>query len=365
MMNKPNIDYSFYTQKYVVPLLERKWIVIFFFLVSIIIALLFYLLINPHYTSMATLLIEEPQSVMSRATEGTVRPREARSSYVESLSEKIKSAAYASEAFNILPERAKKDLREKVGIAYQIREVIRDNFLSFLGEEKFNSLISFLGIEPKIITLESQQLAELRKRLSIEIKSRSGLLWISATSTKSNIPPIIARAYVDVTLANNIEENKEVIRAERGYSQQRRDESLREFREAEERLIGFKELYEIPSDLEVARDIKIQLQLERLKSDLAMAKERLDYINNINFKNQMKEAGIVGNIKVINPPTIPLIPSKKNIYGLMIFIVFFGLSAGIILILLSDLIRGTIRHEKDIAGVTDVPILGTIPQIYL
>ena len=362
-MNKSNIDFSFYTQKFGIPLLERKWIVIIFFLFAVVLALVLYFTVSPHYTSTATLLVEEPQSVMARVKDETVGPRQAHSSYVDSLTEKIKSASYASEVFNILPDSAKKDLHVEVGIAYQLRTIIKDNFYSLLGEERYNALISFLGIDTEIITRESQQLAELRKRIAIETKSRTGILWISATSTQRSIAPIITRSYVDVCIANNIEENKEVIRAERGFSQQRRDEALIKFREAEDRLIAFKLEYQMPSDLEVARDIKVQLQLERLKSDLAMAKERLDFINNVNFQNQMKEAGIVGNIKVINPSSIPLSASKKHIYGYMVFVIAFALAAAVFIILLADYIRGTVRHEKDITGLSDIPMLGTIPRI--
>ena len=343
-------DFSFYVSKYVIPLLERKWIVLLCLFLAILLVILISSFTRPEYISQATLLIEEPRSEISKIKQDSVAPRRAEMSYVVAEEEKLKSSSFAAEVLKILPDRAKDDLETRLDLFFQIIKGVKARFGIKSG--RVSQLMK-----------RRELLIEIRNRVNIRSKPRSALIWITASAFDQEMAPVIAQSYIDVCLAANIEENKKVISAERKFAEEQKGQAYQRFQDAEQEMINFKRHYEIPGDFEVARDVEIQLQLERLNSRLSMDKDRFDYLNKIYFNNQMKEAGIVGNIRVIDPPAFPANPSRKAEIRLVFVIVMGGLMLGIFVVLLLDYIKGSIRHETDIIDTVHLPVLGHIPKI--
>jgi len=102
-------DFSFYVSKYVIPVLERKWIVLLCLFLAILLVILISSFTRPEYISQATLLIEEPRSEISKIKQDSVAPRRAETSYVVAEEEKLRSSSFAAEVLKILPDKAKDD----------------------------------------------------------------------------------------------------------------------------------------------------------------------------------------------------------------------------------------------------------------
>jgi len=344
-------DISIYTSKYGIPLLERKWVVLIFFLVGILLSLtLLSPLVEPKFISQATLLVEEPRSEISRARQETLGTGRVPGLYVTTEEEKIKSTFFAAEVLKILPEKAKNNLRAEVEIFPQIKAQV----------------LRLFGAEPKALSqplIEISLLTEIQKRIEITSKPESALIWIAAKSTDRDIALVLARSYVDVALASNLEDNKKIVSREREFLGKQRDEAYQKFQDSEQAIFDFKKKYQIPGDFDEARDINLQLQMKRLQSRLGMDKERFEELDGAYFSSQVKEAGIVGNMRVISPPAFPAAPSRKAEIRFMIIIILGGLMLGIALALLPEFTQGPIRHEIDIVDVSHLPVLGHLPRI--
>jgi len=345
-------DISFYTAKYGVPILEKKWAVLLIFLLGFLISLsLLSPLIQPQFISQTTLLVEEPRSEISRARQETLGTGRVPGLYVTTEEEKIKSAYFAAEVLKILPEKAKDDLRGHVGIWSRFK----------MG------VLKLFGIKEKAVpqpVTERNLLEELQKRIEVSSNTPSALIWIRARSMNKDVALVLARSYVDVALASNLEDNKKVVRSEREFLEQQRNQAYQKYRDSEQAVFDFKKEYQIPGDFDEARDIGIQLQLKRLQAQVAMDKERYEMMDQAYFTSQVKEAGIVGNIRVISPPVFPITPSRKAEVRLMIIIILGGLMLGIGFALLPELThRGAIRHEIDIVDICELPVLGDLPRI--
>ena len=344
-------DISMYASKYRVPILERKWMVFIFFMVGLMIAMIFLTpLIEPQFVSQAVLLVEEPRSEISRAKQETLGTGRVSGLYVTTEAEKIKSPFFAAEVLKILPEKAKNDLRADVGIWPRIKR----------------GTLKLFGVKQKSLSqpmVERTLLIEIQKRVEVTNDPQSALIWIMTKSPDKDIALVLARSYVDVALASNLEDNKKVVRSEREFLERQRNRDDQKFRDSEQAVFDFKKEYQIPGDFDDARDIGIQLQLKRLQSRAAMDKERFEELDEAFFSSQVKEAGILGNIRVISPPVFPVSPSRKQEIRLMIIIILGGLTLGIGLALLPEFTRGTIRHEVDIADVGYLPVLTHLPRI--
>lgn len=344
-------DISIYTSKYGVPVIERKWTVLLFFMVGLLIALLLLSpVIEPQFMSKATLLVEEPRSEISKARQETLGTGRVQILYVTTEEEKMKSPFFAAEVLKILPQKAKNDLRADVGVWNRVKR----------------GTLNLLGIEPKALSqplVERALLMEIQKRIEVAANPNSALISIAAKSTDKDIALVLARSYVDVALASNLEDNKKVVRSEREFLEKQRNQAYQKFRDSEQAVFDFKKEYQIPGDFDDARDIGIQLQLKRLQAQVAMDKERFDSLDKAYFSSQVKEAGIQGNLRVISPPVFPISPSRGTELRLMLVIILGGLLLGIGVALLPEFVRGPIRHETDIIEIAHLPVLGHFPRI--
>jgi uncharacterized protein involved in exopolysaccharide biosynthesis len=347
---KKQLDLSMYISKYAIPVLERKWIVLGCFFSGLILAVVVNIFIKPEFISQTTLMVDEPRSEISRVKQDYEAPKRAEGAYVAAEEEKLKSSSFAAEVLKILPDTVKNDLKKHIGLFSQIIKGVKN-------------LVGIKSKAPSPLAMRRELMGEIKKRIEIKTSRGLGLIWITATTFSQEIAPLLAKSYVDVCLATNLEENKEGISGERKFAEKQRNQAYQQLQKAEQTMLDFKKHYEIPGDFEVARDIQIQIQLERLKSVLSMEKEHFIYLDKIYFENQMKEAGITGNIRVIAPPTFPLIPSRKTITRITVIIIIGALMFGVGIVLLLDFIKGSIRHESDIINVSNIPVLGHIPKV--
>ena len=341
-------DISIYTSKYVIPVLEKKWMVIFCFLAALIIALAVNFVVKPEFVSQGTLLVEEARYEYSRLKENLGLQRAAPKAYVSAEIERLKSDSFAAEVLKILSDTSRNELRTTLNLGAQIiRGTV--NLLKRRESKK----------EAETVEL----ISALRKRIEIRGTPEIGLIWITARTINKEVAPVLVKSYIEVWLALNLEENKKGVRAQREFANEQKGMVYRKFQEVEEELISFKKYYGLPGELEIARDVELNLELERMMGKLGLARERLQLMDRVYLETRTKEAGVVGNIRVIDSPMIPGESSKRRKRILLLIIIVGGLGFGIGITLLLDFIRGPIRHENDITDVVHVPILGYIPRL--
>lgn len=352
------LDISFFKDKYLVPLIERKWIVIIFFVLGLLVSLAIYLVVKPEYISQATAMVEELRSKSSEIKGEGVGSRGASKGYITAEGEKLRSSSFALQVFRILPDETKQDFKSPLDLTSQLmgRSVQIDEELS-VGEEGEEGEPSTYFIR------EGELITEMFKRIEIRTNPAAGLIYLTARTLSPRNGPIILRSYTDVWQAINLEENKKVARAESRFAEAQRDEASRRLLKSQQAMTAFKKAYDIPVELNMTRDMELQSELERLQAQLTQDRERFNYLDRISLEMGMQEAGIQGNVKIINQPALPGSPSRRAVLRLMSMITMGGLMIGIGIVLLLDYLKGPIRHEKDIGSVVRIPMVGHIPRI--
>ena len=363
-------DVSFLTAKYLIPVLERKWIVISLFFTGVIVSLVISSFIKPEYYSTASLLVQEPRSkISSKSGTNPMVPKNADSTYVLSEAELLKSAPFVAQVLKILPDKAKMDLEADLDPFVQVMEGIKRMAKGLMGERLLNwarKLKSKKYEPPSPYFTKGIQLTELKRRVIIKSKSKNAMIWITARSMNKDVSPILVERYIAVWMARNLEDNRKAIRIDKKFAFDQRITARKHFLEAEKKLLDFRTYYEIPPDFDTASgigDIGLQLQLERLQSGVKAAKSRYNYLDTICLKMQMEEAGIAENIKMLDSPTTPGIPSKSVKQDILLAGILGALALGIGITLGLDFLKSPIRHENDITSSVDVPILGQVPRI--
>jgi len=350
------IDISFFIDKYLIPLVERKWIVIFFFLIGLAISIVIFFIVKPEYISQATVMVEEPRSKSSEIKQEGVSTRGASKGYITAEAEKIRSSSFAAEVFKALPDETKQDFKDPLDLTSQLmgRSIDLDEELGVEDEEEGEPSTYFLK--------EGALLAEMFRRVGVETTG-AGLIYLTARTLSPENGPVILRSYIDVWQATNLEDNTKIARAESRFAEDQRNEAQAKFEQSQKALTDFKKEYDIPVELNMARDMELQTEFERLQSQLSMDRDRLEYLDRIHVETRMQEAGIQGNVKVISYPAQPGSPSRRQVFRLIGLITMGGLMTGVGIVLLIDYIKAPIRHEKDIISVVRRPVLGKIPHV--
>ncbi|MDP2645665.1 MAG: GNVR domain-containing protein [Desulfobacterales bacterium] len=360
-----HFDISFYISKYVIPVIEMKKIVIVCFLIGLLISVVLFSLIRVEYFSQATLAVEPPISAISKIRRSEDTPGRLSDSYISAEVEKLKSGLFAVEVFKILPDEVKMDLDISSEVLTQIigglerfaKEGIARNFLNFLKR--------LVGAKTEPSTDPEKRVAQISELLQrVEIRQVSpGIIRITAKTFNSDPAPVIVKSYVNLWLASNLEDNKKGVRSERAFAEEQKNKTFSKFKEAEKELMDFKRFYQIPAEINSARDLELQAQMERLLSNLSMTKERFDTMDKVYIETQMREAGTMGNIKILDTAGLVSEPSNKAGRRVLFLGIATGLLLGIGIVLLIDYLRMPIRHEHDITGAVHLPVFGHIPKI--
>lgn len=349
------LDPQFFIAKYLSPILEHKWIVLFTTIIGIALAIPVSLLVRPQYSSTAITQVEAPRAKMISKVTEEITSNTGSKEYILAEAEKMHSSAFQIEVLKIIPERLQKDLQVPLSVKGQVRNKIVPYIKRVLKMEDSVSMDNS-PITPEI-------LEQLDERMMIKGNPRNGTISIKGTTLDQNMATVLVKSYIDVWVALNMESNKSLIRHELEFTAEQRQDYYAQLKNAENELRLFKQKFEIPPGLTSVTDMELQSQLDVLQNKLANSQERYKRMDDIYLELTRKEKAVVNNIKVINPPQVPLNPSKDMRIKIMLMGLLLGAAAAIVPILAWDYYRGNIRHKKDVNSATDIPIIGTLPTI--
>jgi len=353
-IQQPQIDPQFFIAKYLLPILEHKWIVLFTTLIGMSVAIPISFLITPEYSSTATTQVEEPRAKMiSRVTE-EITSRTGNRAYINAAVERMHSSAFRTEVLKVIPESLRDDLEIPLSIKGQLREKLVPYAKKIL--KKDTTTTDRTNITP-------HRLYSLSKRIEIRGNTGKGTIQITGTTFSQNTATVLVKSYIDVWIALNMDTNKSLIRHELDFTKSQRDDYYKQLKDAEKELLLFKQKFEIPPALTSVTDMELQSQLDVLQNKLINSKERYKRLDDIFLELSRKEKAVINNIKVINPPQTPLVPSRNLQIPIILLGILLGAAAGIAPILAWDYYRGNIRHKKDVFSAVNIPIIGKLPTI--
>lgn len=345
------LDLSMYLSKYLTPVLERKWVVLICIALGFISSAALSFLVPPQYRSKASVLVEQPRSMITMERgEDAVVPPGAREGYIQSEAEKLRSSLFAAEVLKTLPQNARNDLRNSADLVPQLKSRIK----RLLGLGSDDEPHGFQG---------KDLLSEMTRRVEVTVKLRGSIIEVSALTLDRDVAPILVNRYIDVWKAENMQENKKEVHAQRAFVFEERNKAYQDFKEAEQALVAFRRKHELPADIEALRDGRLELELNGLKKDLSEAQGRLELMEKKYLDSRVKEAGVVGNIKVLDTPSTVTPIVKPLIRRIFYLGTIAGVLLGVALALVPEFLRSPIRHETDITASVGYPVLGHIPKL--
>lgn len=361
------IDIGFLYAKYIEPIIEKKMIVVACLAAGFLLAMGLIGLINPEYVSQATILLERPRSkITTTLNQEDVIPQKASPAYVSTEEAKLQSDSFIIEVVKILPTSVKKDLETPLNLRDQIIGGMFQAVKMIIGEKRLEFIKRMIRKDGAVAYQEKQidmMVRELKERVSVYSRPHTSMIWIFSRAVVPENAAMIVKAYLEVWMAMNLEENKREISGEHAFAEEQKNEGFKKLQEAENELIEFKRKYEIPAEVRLTGDVELQLELDRLQKRVDSYRERYENLERIYMGIVMKEAGISGNIKVLSYPAPATEPSKKTTQKILIGGVLGGLGLGIGLCLLIDYLAAPIRHTRDILSSTKCPVIGRIPRI--
>lgn len=349
------IDPQFFIAKYLHPILEHKWLVLFTTLVGMAVAIPISFLINPEYSSTATTQVEAPRAKMISKVTEEITSRTGNRAYITAAVERMHSSAFRTEVLKVIPDTLREDLEIPLSIKGQLMDKLIPYAKKILGKDT-SPPTDTSNITP-------ERLDRLSKRIEIRGNTGKGTIQITGTTFTQDMATVLVKSYIDVWIALNMDSNKSLIRHELDFTQAQRDDYYKQLKDAEKELRLFKQKFEIPPALTSVTDMELQSQLDVLQNKLTNTKERYKRLDDIFLELSRKEKAVVNNIKVINPPQTPLLPSKNLQIPIILLGILFGAAAGIVPILAWDYYRGNIRHKKDVFSAVNIPIIGKLPTI--
>ena len=349
------IDPQFYIAKYLLPILEHKWIVILCTLLGLSVAIPVSFLIKPEYISTAITQVETPRAKMISKVTEEITSRTGNRAYITAAVERMRSSAFRTEVLKVIPKELQTDLKIPLGVIGQLKSILIPYIKKILKKQ------TTIQSDKKDFT--PQKLDALSKRIFIKGNTSKGTIQITGTTYDQDMTTVLVQSYIDVWVALNMDANKSLIRHELEFTRSQLDDYKNQLKDAENELRRFKQKFEIPPALTSVTDMELQSQLDVLQNKLENTKERYKRIDNIFLELSRKEKAVVNNIKVINPPQTPLDPSKNMQIPIVLLGLILGAATGIAPILAWDYYRGNIRHKKDICSAVDIPIIGKLPTI--
>ncbi len=347
------MDFSEYIAKYLIPILERKKIVLVFLMIGIFLSGPINLIIKPEYITRATVFVEEPYYQSRKIWEHTPGPKLPSRGYIQMEAQRIQSPSFIIKVVKSLPE----DVKEKLMAPYTIREQV----ISFLKEKlsKFRKHV----IEKKEEITDISLVYKIMDRVSVYADTPNSLIYITAKTLRPEVGPVLLKTYLNIWYAMNLEENKESAKAQTEFAKKLRDKAYSEYIKAQEELTNFRKKYEIPGGVEVTRDLELMLQLNRLEAKVETAKERLKEMDELYTAAKMAEAGIVSNIKVVQYPEFPIQKTRIKSIKLAVATIFVFFTMGIVVALALEFIENPIRTREDIEQTVDIPVIGQIERV--
>ncbi len=362
---KTKLDIAKYFFKYIVPILEHKWLILILFLTTFLIALPLGFLIKPTYISEGMLQLFRPYSQVS-PTGDKIEPLPAPPAYVIKEVELLQSNSFVGEVLTTLSDDAKADLENPLSPPSQIINRIVKEVKQKVGEHRINKIKRFLGRDirpPTEDMIRKNQIQQIKERVSIRKQTRTAMVWITANSFENEVASALVNSYVDIWRASNNEDNKKEINNKITFLRERRRKAFQDFRTQKDELIKFKKKNEIPAEVKLISNMDIQLKLEQLDSNLLMAKERFLMLEHKLIETQLTAEGIVENVKILNPPETPIQPSKNKTRIFQLALALSGLLVGIGIVLGVDILKSLIRDESDITDAVGLPVLARLPEM--
>ncbi|WLE96837.1 MAG: Wzz/FepE/Etk N-terminal domain-containing protein [Candidatus Electrothrix communis] len=355
------LDPQYLLVKYLVPVLEHKWFVLFCIIVFLTIAVSLSLLVKPEYSSTATIQLKkletEENPDIGRIDIGQVVDD---TPIFSTAIETMRSSTFRTKIIKTFDNRLKTELEVPLNSLGQIKNKLYPLIRKILRLEKKFSTNEKLELENKIKQI---QLSRLSGRIHIKSDPGKGTIRITARAFDPTIASLLVDGYIELWKEENINYIKRIIqeRLDIARSQLKKDQGYLD--EAVQKDLAYRQKIDIPIDRMVVPDPNMQIKLNMLHLAITRATENSDNVNLVVQRLIRLSKSVRDNVIIIDPSQVPFAPSADSRLVIIFFGLILGIALGIAPILALEYYHSYIRHEKDILLAVDIPIIGKLPNI--
>ncbi len=107
----------------------------------------------------------------------------------------------------------------------------------------------------------------------------------------------------------------------------------------------------------------LEVELARLEREYSLTENMYRMLSEKYEEVKIQEAGKIGNVRIVDTAYLPSKPIRPKKKLTLILALFGGFIIGMAGISFIELVDTTIKIERDIEHITDIPVVGTIPLI--
>ncbi|MCI5166107.1 MAG: hypothetical protein D3903_08410 [Candidatus Electrothrix sp. GM3_4] len=357
-------DPQYFIVKYLIPVLEHKWFVIFCIIVFLTITVSLSLLVKPEYSSSATVQLKKLETKSQKDDPGIGRVDIGQvvddTPIFDTAIAIMQSSTFRTKIVGSFDDHLKTELELPLAPPGQIIDSLSFLIKKILKLERNLSTNEKLKLENK----EKQiQLSRLSGRINLRSSPKTGTMKITSRAFEPKIASLLVDRYIAQWTEENINYIKKTIqdRLDVAHTQLKKDQAFLE--EAVQKDLAYRKGIDIPIDRMIVPDPNMQIELNRLHLAITKATENTDNVNIVVQSLVRLSKSVRDNTIILDPSRVPFAPSADSRLIIVFLGLIMGVVSGVVPILALEFYHGYIRHEKDILLAVDIPIIGKLPNI--
>ncbi|MCW5207560.1 hypothetical protein VU11_02615 [Desulfobulbus sp. US2] len=358
------LDPQYLLVKYLVPVLEHKWFVLFCIIVFLTIAVSLSLLVKPEYSSTATIQLKKLETKNKKEPEDIGRVDIGQvvddTPIFATAIETMRSSSFRTKIIERFDDRLKIELEVPLDPPGQIKENLYSLIKKILRLKKNLSTDEKLKLEDKNKQI---RLSRLSGRINLRSEPKKGTIRITARAFDATIASLLVDSYIAQWKEENLHYIQKVIQERLNIARSQLEKDHASLEEAVQEDLAYRQKIDIPIDRMTVPDPNMQIKLNMLHLAITRATENSNNVN-IVVQNLIRlSKSVRDNIVIIDPSQVGFAPSVDSRPIIVLLGLILGIVSGAAPILALEFYRGYIRHEKDILLAVDIPIIGKLPNI--
>jgi uncharacterized protein involved in exopolysaccharide biosynthesis len=357
-------DPQYLIVKYLIPVLEHKWFVLFCIIVCLAIAVSLSLLVKPEYSSSATVQLKKLETKQQKGDPDVGRVDIGQvvddTPIFNTAIAIMQSSTFRTKIIGSFDDHLEKELEVPLDppgqIIYNLSSLIK-KILKLEGKLSTDEKLKLESKEKQI------QLSRLSDRIDLRSNPELGTMRITARAFDPKIASLLVDHYIAQWIEENVNYIKNVIQDRLGVAQTQLKKDQAFLEEAVQQDLAYRKEIGIPIDRLIVPDPNMQIDLNRLHLAIIKATENVDNVNIVVQNLVRLSKSVRDNTVILDSSRVPFAPSADSRLIVVFLGLILGIVSGVVPILALEFYHGYIRHEKDILLAVDIPIIGKLPNI--
>lgn len=173
----------------------------------------------------------------------------------------------------------------------------------------------------------------------------------------------VVSQYIEVYSAENLANNRKDVSRALDFVRQQWTQAEAEFQQAQLALLTTKRSHDIVTSSTRVDNLALSAQLNHLEYRATLAQEKYNMLSKKLMEAEIQFAEISNNIRVVNPPELPVSPSGRVKVKIRLLAVLAGLLFGLSAAFIVEFFRDLVNSEDDLEADLRRQIVAIIPNL--